>query len=171
MEVTTKSRVETSTEGIDYTLKDEKTFNRELNYSLVLGDEETDKIKTVAPHMQHRFSINKNTVAITIPIVLTIMVAIGLSINSQYKNNSPVDYEYYPSLDTNRNSSCHTQYTILERVRVSVCWVYNGVAVDIREFVNKKPSIKGIQLTNLEWEDFMTYIGLIDYIVRNGPAI
>ena len=99
------------------------------------------------------------------------MVSIGLSINSQYKNYSPVDYEYYQSLDTNRNASCHTQYNILERVRVSVCWVYNGVTVDIREFVNKKPSIKGIQLSNLEWEYFMTYIGLIDYIVRNGPSI
>ena len=54
---------------------------------------------------------------------------------------------------------------------VGVCWIYDGVAVDIREFVNEQPSIKGIQLSHLEWKDFMTYIGLIDYIVRNGPTI
>lgn len=118
-------------------------------------------------------NVNQSKIVKLICVIAVIIISITslmLSIHSQYKPFYPVDYTNYNSMN-NSNSSCHTQYNVLNRVKVNVCWVYKGVVVDIREFIGETPTIKGIQLSHLEWEDFMTYVGLIDYIVRNGPSI
>ena len=67
------------------------------------------------------------------------------------------------------SSLCHSQYTILHQIRVSICRISKDTVVDIREFIQDHPTVNGIQFSFNEWTDFMSYIGLIDYMTRNGP--
>ena len=50
------------------------------------------------------------------------------------------------------NNSCPNSYALSEKIRVNVCLTkQNDVVVDIRQFLNKKSTIKGIALTMHEY--------------------
>ena len=88
-----------------------------------------------------------------------------ISVSSHPNNNQLLD------IKENNLTSCHTQYRVLDRLKITVCGDHKEVKVDIREFANEKPTIIGVQLSFFEWQDFMTYIGLVDFTVRNGSKI
>ena len=73
-------------------------------------------------------------------------------------------------IDRHNNSKCHSQFDLEDSIRVSVCHISKiEQLVDIRVFINNKPTIKGIQLRPYQWENLLSYAALVDYKLRNGP--
>ena len=71
-------------------------------------------------------------------------------------------------IDYNIKNNCDTEYPILSRLTVSLCQSEDKIFVDIREYLRSKPTINGVYLSGSEGIDFMTYVPLIDYKIRNG---
>ena len=68
--------------------------------------------------------------------------------------------------------TCGFQYKLkFERVWISVCYLQKTPVVDIRQFINNNPSIKGIQLSTQEWKSLLDWIPTVNYIVNNGRKI
>ena len=82
------------------------------------------------------------------------------------EDNAPGNRTVY-----NRNT-CTFQYKLtFERVWISVCHLHKDIVVDIRQFINNKPSIKGIQLSVQEWNSLIDWSSVINYIVNDGHKI
>ena len=67
------------------------------------------------------------------------------------------------------SSVCHTQYQIVNDIRFSVCEIEKNTVVDIREFINSDPTIKGIQLPYSDFIDFMSNLALFDDVISDEP--
>ena len=68
--------------------------------------------------------------------------------------------------------TCGFRYKLkLERVWISVCYLQKTPVVDIRQFINNRPSIKGIQLSVQEWKSLLDWIPTVNYIVNNGNTV
>ena len=93
-----------------------------------------------------------------------------MPVSSQYADHSSNNNQLIDIKEKNR-TSCHTQYKVLDRLKITVCGENKEVLVDLREFDNAKPTIIGVQLSFFEWQDFMTYISLVDLTVQNGSKI
>ena len=67
-------------------------------------------------------------------------------------------------------NQCFMQYGLIDGIKVSLCGVKGEKKIDIRLFLNGKSTIKGIQLNEEQWMDFMSYIPVLDYTVRNNDS-
>ena len=73
-------------------------------------------------------------------------------------------------LQATNNSTYRAQYDLGDDVKITVCYPNNTTVVDIRQFLEDRATIKGIQLNIQQWNALMTYAALVDYIVRYGGA-
>ena len=67
-------------------------------------------------------------------------------------------------------NQCFMQYGLIDGIKVSLCGVKREKKIDIRLFLNGKSTIKGIQLNEEQWMDFMSYIPVLDYTMRNNDS-
>ena len=141
------------------------TFQEDVTY---YSPSSTDMLKPV----KHWFLNSRNKYMATIPLLFVLVITIlypGLYFPLLYdlNGNVPIDRLLHHST-INNFTFCHTQYEIKDRLRISLCGVQE-ITVDLREFINEKPTLKGIQFSKDEWLNFMTHVALIDNVTRNGP--
>ena len=71
------------------------------------------------------------------------------------------------------NNSCVQYKLIKDRINISVCidLSINTTYVEIIEYYKDPRMVKYIHFSKLEFVDFMTYIPLIDWSIRNGQSV
>lgn len=103
--------------------------------------------------------------------IMLIMCTVLLIANSMQNNTHPINKILNGTFHF--DNECIQYKLIKDRLRISLCIgsPMNTTHLDIREYSQNSPSIKGVTLSKLEFLDFMTYIPLIDWSVRNGQAV
>ena len=73
------------------------------------------------------------------------------------------DYNTVPNISCKlvKYGSCYEQFDLGSNVKLSICQS-NGLVVDIRRFLNKKATIKGIQFSTKVWKVLNERIPLIN---------
>ena len=99
---------------------------------------------------------------LTSTIVLLLIVTIGVcdeqsippsrSVTDRYRIVTSTIFRY-------NNTNCPYQFPLYDNRRISVC--LNSTVIDIRQFLNNKPTIKGLNMSKVDW---LRLVNLIPYI-------
>ena len=79
-------------------------------------------------------------------LALISIVALSTSQLIRYRTEVPIPFEII------KNSSCPNRFALSDKIRASLCITHQGrILVDIRQFLDNNPTIKGISLTESEY--------------------
>ena len=142
-------------------------------------------------HKISNYFLTKTHLAVGLSVtVIVIILSSTLIVYTTHSTSLTVHANYYqPSTDSRENrtqnainnntpgnksayKNCGFQYKLkFERIWISVCYLKKTPVIDIRQFINNRPSIKGIQLSVPEWKSFLDLISKVNYIVDNGHTV
>ena len=105
-------------------------------------------------------------------VIALCLVVLVFAIHQFKQSKAEQEPNIGKQLNRGNSSECHIQFDLEDNIRMSLCYLKeNNRLVDIRLFINEKPTIKGIQLTAKQWQNLMTYVELVNETIQQDHRL